>query len=45
MYFNTNSIIIVVVFHKVTKGYSNMSTAIFVLYKLSSWNKHIMSAK
>ena len=42
---NTKSIVIVVVFHKVTKCNFNMSTPIFVFYKLSSWNKHIMSAK
>ena len=42
---NTKSTIIVVVFRKVTKCSSNITTHIFVFYKLSSWNKHIMSAK
>ena len=42
---NTKSTIIVVVFRKVTKCSSNMTTPIFVLCKLSSWDKHIMSAK
>ena len=39
-------IIIIIAFYKLTNVYtSTMSSPIFVLYKLSSWNKRIVSAK
>ena len=39
-------IVIIIAFYKVTNIYtSTMSSPIFVLYKLSSWNKRIVSAK